>query len=186
MVKVEGCRQISTDTDALGPAPAWYVTTYPASLAILSHIHIPTRPAKIQEIHLSVHRAQLTRHISSSKMTLPDNKNQRIVLGTMTFGPDPETGARVTSLEDYKKALDVFAKYGHNELDTARVYCGGKVSLELQETRNAGMLPTRHPHRESLPLTRLFSSKRIGPSRPATRSEASRLPASGTRTHRER
>lgn len=62
-------------------------------------------------------------------MTLPDNKNQRIILGTMTFGPDESAGARVTDLEEYKRALDVFAKYGHNELDTARVYVGGKASI---------------------------------------------------------
>lgn len=33
--------------------------------------------------------------------------------------------ARVHSLEEAGAILDVFRKYGHEELDTARVYCGG-------------------------------------------------------------
>lgn len=40
--------------------------------------------------------------------------------------PDPEKGARVTSLDDYKKCLDYFQSKGYNEIDTARVYVGGK------------------------------------------------------------
>ena len=50
----------------------------------------------------------------------------RIILGTMTFGPDKDTGARITSLEDYNKALDYFQAQGFNEIDTARLYIGGK------------------------------------------------------------
>jgi len=50
----------------------------------------------------------------------------RVILGTMTFGPDPSTGARITSLDEYKSILDLFQSQGYNEIDTARVYIGGK------------------------------------------------------------
>lgn len=59
----------------------------------------------------------------------------RVILGTMTFGPDEKTGARITSLDDYKKALDYFQGQGYNEIDTARVYVGGKQEAW---TRDAG------------------------------------------------
>ncbi len=61
--------------------------------------------------------------------------NLRIILGLMTFGPDKDKGARVTDLDEYKKALDLFQSYGYDEVDTARLYVGG-----LQEgfTRQAG------------------------------------------------
>ena len=40
--------------------------------------------------------------------------------------PDPEAGARVTSLDEYNKILDTFQAAGYNEIDTARNYIGGK------------------------------------------------------------
>ncbi|RYP92523.1 hypothetical protein DL770_001389 [Monosporascus sp. CRB-9-2] len=59
----------------------------------------------------------------------------RIVLGLMGFGPEGSPGARITSLDEFKKALDIFQSRGYNEVDTARLYIGG-----LQEgfTREAG------------------------------------------------
>jgi len=59
----------------------------------------------------------------------------RIILGTMTFGPDENAGARVTSLDAYKSILDLFQSQGYNEIDTARVYIGGKQEAF---TRDAG------------------------------------------------
>lgn len=59
----------------------------------------------------------------------------RIILGLMTFGPDTDKGARVTDVEDLKKALDVFKEYGYDEVDTARIYVGG---LQEGYTRKAG------------------------------------------------
>jgi aflatoxin B1 aldehyde reductase len=59
----------------------------------------------------------------------------RIILGLMTFGPDADKGARVTDVEDLKKALDVFQGYGYDEVDTARLYVGG---LQEGYTRQAG------------------------------------------------
>jgi len=50
---------------------------------------------------------------------------QNIALGLMTWGKEGTGGARVTNIEDCEKMLDVFVKHGHNEIDTARVYCGG-------------------------------------------------------------
>jgi len=54
------------------------------------------------------------------------NPKPRVILGLMTFGPDEEAGARVTSLDEYNKCLDYFQQQGYNEIDTARVYVGGK------------------------------------------------------------
>ena len=51
----------------------------------------------------------------------------------MTFGPDPDKGARVTSLDDYNKCLDYFQSQGYNEIDTARVYVGGKQEAWSRE-----------------------------------------------------
>ena len=42
----------------------------------------------------------------------------------MTFGPDPDKGGRVTSLDDFNKILDYFQKEGYDEVDTAHSYCG--------------------------------------------------------------
>lgn len=54
------------------------------------------------------------------------NVKPRVILGLMTFGPDTEAGARITSLDDYKKSLDYFQQQGYNEIDTARTYVDGK------------------------------------------------------------
>ncbi|KKZ64418.1 hypothetical protein EMCG_09606 [[Emmonsia] crescens] len=54
------------------------------------------------------------------------NAKPRVILGLMTFGPDSEAGARITSLDEYKKCLDYFQQQGYNEIDTARIYVNGK------------------------------------------------------------
>ncbi|KAK6441770.1 hypothetical protein LTR95_001994 [Oleoguttula sp. CCFEE 5521] len=59
----------------------------------------------------------------------------RIILGTMTFGPDAEQGARITKLEDYNKILDRFQGAGYNEIDTARVYVGGKQEAFTRDAK---------------------------------------------------
>lgn len=58
----------------------------------------------------------------------------RIILGLMVIGPEG-SGARMTSLDDFKEALDVFQGRGYNELDTARIYVGGQ---QESFTRQAG------------------------------------------------
>ncbi|OQE21727.1 hypothetical protein PENSTE_c011G08947 [Penicillium steckii] len=50
----------------------------------------------------------------------------RVILGLMTFGPDPNLGARITSLDEFGQCLDYFKSSGHNEIDTARMYLGEK------------------------------------------------------------
>ncbi|KAJ8126972.1 hypothetical protein O1611_g6664 [Lasiodiplodia mahajangana] len=50
----------------------------------------------------------------------------RVVLGLMVVGPPEVPGARLTGLDNMAAALDIFQDRGYNEIDTARVYLGGK------------------------------------------------------------
>ncbi|KAH6627241.1 NADP-dependent oxidoreductase domain-containing protein [Chaetomium sp. MPI-SDFR-AT-0129] len=52
----------------------------------------------------------------------------RVILGLMTFGPDPSAGARVTDPAELTRAVDLLHTRGYQpvEVDTARVYVGGK------------------------------------------------------------
>lgn len=54
------------------------------------------------------------------------NPQPRVILGTMTFGPDESKGVCIMSIDEYNKCLDYFQGAGYNELDTARIYIGGK------------------------------------------------------------
>jgi len=68
-------------------------------------------------------------------MPLVANKlTNRVILGLMTFGPSEEAGARITSIDTFNKALDVFQARGYNEIDTARVYIDGKQEAFTRET----------------------------------------------------
>lgn len=53
----------------------------------------------------------------------------------MTFGPDKDAGARITSLDEFKSCLDYFQGQGYNEVDTAHSYVGKK---QQAFTREAG------------------------------------------------
>lgn len=64
---------------------------------------------------------------------LAKSPKDRIILGLMTFGPDEKAGARITDLNTYKKALDIFQARGYNELDTARVYVDKKQEAFTRE-----------------------------------------------------
>jgi aflatoxin B1 aldehyde reductase len=44
----------------------------------------------------------------------------------MTFGPEGSSGARVYDISTVGDILDTFKKFGYDELDTARGYCGGQ------------------------------------------------------------
>ncbi|KAI1206084.1 Aldo/keto reductase [Annulohypoxylon truncatum] len=66
---------------------------------------------------------------------MADQAKPRIILGLMVIGPEGSPGARMTSLDDFKQALDIFQDRGYNELDTARVYIGGE---QESFTRKAG------------------------------------------------
>ncbi|KAF2231712.1 aflatoxin B1 aldehyde reductase member 3 [Viridothelium virens] len=50
----------------------------------------------------------------------------RVILGLMTIGPETGGGARITSLDEYKRILSTFQSRGYNEIDTARSYVNGK------------------------------------------------------------
>lgn len=56
---------------------------------------------------------------------LANNPKHRVILGLMTFGEDEAAGARVTSLDEFNKALDNLQAAGYNEIDTARSYVAG-------------------------------------------------------------
>lgn len=96
----------------------------------------------------------------------------RIILGLMTFGPDESKGARITSLDEYNKFLDHFQAQGYNEVDTARVYVGGKQEAFTREAkwkeRGLTLATKVYPHEPGLHkpevLTELFetSLKELG------------------------
>ncbi|KAG0091120.1 hypothetical protein BGZ93_008987 [Podila epicladia] len=64
----------------------------------------------------------------------------KVILGTMTLGLETtdssRTTVRVKGLDNIKTFLDTFHKFGHTELDTARIYCLGDTETAL------GLLPT--------------------------------------------
>jgi aflatoxin B1 aldehyde reductase len=63
------------------------------------------------------------------------NVQPRIILGLMTFGPSSEDGARITDLETFNKALDLFQARGYSEVDTARVYVGGNQEAFTRDAK---------------------------------------------------
>lgn len=59
-------------------------------------------------------------------LVVPNLNRPRVILGLMTFGPDAKGGARITSIDEYKRCLDYLAGRGYFEVDTARTYDEGK------------------------------------------------------------
>ncbi|KXX76608.1 Aflatoxin B1 aldehyde reductase member 2 [Madurella mycetomatis] len=59
----------------------------------------------------------------------------RVILGLMTFGPDETAGARITDVGEYNRMLDLCQSRGYNEVDTARVYIGGKQEAFTHEAK---------------------------------------------------
>lgn len=59
----------------------------------------------------------------------------RVIMGLLTLGPHADKGARITDIDVFKKALDMFQEGGYTELDTARTYNGG---AQEAFTREAG------------------------------------------------
>ncbi|KAF2000643.1 aflatoxin B1 aldehyde reductase member 2 [Amniculicola lignicola CBS 123094] len=66
---------------------------------------------------------------------IAQNPKDRVILGLMTFGPDESAGARVTNFDDYTKCLDYFQGQGYNEIDTARMYVGGKQEAWTRDAK---------------------------------------------------
>lgn len=97
---------------------------------------------------VSTSRASFTRTLAShisrpySKMLIPSttSTNQpRIILGCMTFGPPgtQEAGTRVESLDEYNACLNALTTNGYFEIDTARVYVGGKQEAWTRDAKYA-------------------------------------------------
>lgn len=61
------------------------------------------------------------------------NPTPRVILGLMTFGTDEATGARITSVPEFAKVLDLYQQRGYSEVDTARVYIGGQQEAFTRE-----------------------------------------------------
>lgn len=59
-------------------------------------------------------------------LIVPSRVKPRVILGLMTFGPDTDKGARITDPAVLGKALDTLQARGYDEVDTARIYVGGK------------------------------------------------------------
>jgi aflatoxin B1 aldehyde reductase len=59
----------------------------------------------------------------------------RVILGLMTFGPNADDGARITSPQEYSTFLDRLQGAGYNEVDTARTYVGGKQEAFTREAK---------------------------------------------------
>ncbi|KAI1773867.1 NADP-dependent oxidoreductase domain-containing protein [Hypoxylon cercidicola] len=67
-----------------------------------------------------------------STLSKPDMK---IVFGAMTLGRKGEEQARVHQLDDCAAILDIFQKFGHEEVDTARGYSKGSSEEYLGQLR---------------------------------------------------
>jgi aflatoxin B1 aldehyde reductase len=66
---------------------------------------------------------------------IANSPKPRVILGLMTFGPDTNAGARITSLSEYNTFLDHLQAAGYNEIDTARTYVGGKQEAFTREAK---------------------------------------------------
>lgn len=60
---------------------------------------------------------------------MPSKSAIPIVFGCMTFGREGVEQAHTHKLTDCAEILDVFQRYGHNEVDTSRFY--GVSQLDL-------------------------------------------------------
>lgn len=68
-------------------------------------------------------------------MSTESTARRRVILGVMNAGPDSSYGARITSLDEFNQCLDLFQQSGHREVDTARLYDGGRQESFTRETR---------------------------------------------------
>jgi aflatoxin B1 aldehyde reductase len=53
----------------------------------------------------------------------------------MIVGPPGTPGARFTGLDNFNEALGIFQERGYDEIDTARLYLGGKQEAYTREAR---------------------------------------------------
>ncbi|KAN0060226.1 hypothetical protein ACQY0O_007555 [Thecaphora frezii] len=89
-------------------------------------------------------------------MSSTPKSNVKIVLGCMTFGRQGAEQSRVHDLQTCRTIIDTFAKHGHHELDTARMYGSGSSEEYL------GQLGLAQPDSGFAIATKIFPSKRKG------------------------
>ena len=95
-----------------------------------------TAAARLSSLSTQLGPKRTLNSTTSAKMPLMTGTGKpRVILGTMTFGPDKEKGARITSLDTYNSILDKFQQSGYNEIDTARVYIGGKQEAFTRDAK---------------------------------------------------
>ncbi|KAI0467648.1 Aldo/keto reductase [Xylaria cf. heliscus] len=66
---------------------------------------------------------------------MPEPTHLRVILGLMVVGPPDVPGARLTGLDNITAAFDMFQARGNAEIDTARLYLGGKQEAFTREAR---------------------------------------------------
>jgi len=98
-------------------------------------ISLPRNPQSQQRQFLSTSLYWQDRNNKATMPLIARNPKPRVILGLMTFGPDPSAGARITSLSEYNAFLDHFQAAGYNEVDTARIYVGGKQEAFTREAK---------------------------------------------------
>ncbi|KAI0399729.1 NADP-dependent oxidoreductase domain-containing protein [Xylaria palmicola] len=64
---------------------------------------------------------------------MSDPNRLRMVMGLMVLGPPGVPGARLTGLDNITAAFDMFQARGYDEIDTARLYLGGKQEAFTRE-----------------------------------------------------
>lgn len=71
-----------------------------------------------------------------------------LIYGTMTIGQQGKSGVRTWDKADAQEILDVFAKHGGSELDTARVYAEGTTEAYLSDLNlhGAAVDTKAHPY----------------------------------------
>ncbi|PQE07880.1 hypothetical protein CJF32_00003032 [Rutstroemia sp. NJR-2017a WRK4] len=82
--------------------------------------------------------------------------NVPIVFGAMTFGRAGVEQARVHDINDASKMVGIFLEYGHNEIDTARVYGMGSSEEYL------GQLQPSYTERGVVMDTKLYPGSMTG------------------------
>ena len=91
-------------------------------MAFISQHHTPAQQS-ISNIYLPLHSPSEPLKTTQPKMSPKTNVN--VVLGCMTFGDPKWDGMRINDVQTGNEMFDLFAKHGHRELDSARMYGGG-------------------------------------------------------------
>ena len=88
-----------------------------------------------------------------------------IVLGCMTYGAEQKS--RVSDVGTIQGIFDVFKRYGHNEMDTSRVYAAGTSEeilgkLAVQSKQGMKMATKCHPQAGGMPLQNVYPHTKEG------------------------